>query len=54
MQINLKIGFSIINRDDLPQKIWRECINCPKFPDCDEIAVIKNIEFMKKYKKNYF
>ncbi|MDR0676167.1 MAG: N-acetyltransferase [Elusimicrobiota bacterium] len=39
-----KIGFNQINRDNLPQKIWQECIHCPKFPECDEIAVIKNIE----------
>ena len=36
-----KLGFSIIKRDDLPHKVWRECIHCPKFPDCDEIAVEK-------------
>ena len=36
-----KLGFEIIDRDDLPHKVWRECINCPKFPDCDEIAVLK-------------
>ncbi len=38
-----KLGFKTISRDDLPHKIWRECIHCPKFPDCDEIAVIKDI-----------
>ena len=36
-----KMGFSIIKRDDLPHKVWRECIHCSKFPDCDEIAVEK-------------
>ena len=39
----LKLGFRIISRDDLPHKVWRECIHCPKFPDCDEIAVIKEV-----------
>lgn len=38
----IKSGFKVVNRDDLPQKIWRECINCPKFPDCDEIAVLND------------
>ncbi|MFH1715163.1 MAG: N-acetyltransferase [Elusimicrobiota bacterium] len=38
-----KFGFVEISRDDLPHKVWRECINCPKFPDCDETAVAKNI-----------
>ena len=24
----------------LPRKVWGECFRCPKFPNCDEIAVI--------------
>ena len=39
----LKLGFELTSRDALPHKVWSECINCPKFPDCDEIAVIKNL-----------
>lgn len=35
-----KCGFQQISRDDLPQKIWGECFKCPKFPDCDETAMI--------------
>lgn len=38
-----KLGFNFIDKNNLPQKIWGECINCPKFPDCDEVAVIKDI-----------
>jgi amino-acid N-acetyltransferase len=38
-----KFGFKRIKHDDLPHKIWAECINCPKFPDCQEIALIKVI-----------
>ena len=34
------LGFQIVSRDDLPHKIWKDCIDCPKFPDCDEIALI--------------
>ncbi len=36
-----KQGFTEAGKDKLPQKVWKECINCPKFPDCDEIAMIK-------------
>lgn len=36
-----KLGFSELNKDKLPHKVWKECINCPKFPNCDEIAMIK-------------
>ena len=38
-----KCGFSLVSRDKLPQKVWKECINCPKFPDCDEIAVLMEL-----------
>lgn len=36
-----KLGFYELNKDKLPHKVWKECINCPKFPNCDEIAMIK-------------
>lgn len=39
----VKCGFKIIAKEDLPQKVWKECINCPKFPQCDEVAVFKKI-----------
>ncbi len=39
-----KLGFSRISRKELPQKVWADCIKCPKFPDCDEVAVIKFIK----------
>ncbi|NIA22352.1 MAG: GNAT family N-acetyltransferase, partial [Anaerolineaceae bacterium] len=32
-------GFKAISKDDLPHKIWSACLRCPKFPDCDEIAM---------------
>lgn len=35
-----KIGFREIDKAELPQKVWRDCIKCIKFPDCDETAVI--------------
>lgn len=34
-----KLGFSRVDKSELPQKIWSDCINCPKFPDCGEEAV---------------
>ncbi|MCD6585308.1 MAG: N-acetyltransferase [Desulfobacteraceae bacterium] len=39
-----KFGFIQIDKADLPIKIWADCINCVKFPDCDEIAMIKALE----------
>ncbi len=38
-----KLGFSIVTKESLPHKIWTECINCPQFPDCDEIAMVKDL-----------
>lgn len=34
-----KMGFGRVDKATLPQKIWSDCINCPKFPDCGEEAV---------------
>lgn len=34
-----KLGFRRVDKSALPHKIWSECINCPKFPDCGEEAV---------------
>ena len=33
------LGFEVATKDNLPQKVWKECIDCPKFPHCDEIAM---------------
>jgi len=37
------IGFHKIDNKLLPQKVWTECINCPKFPNCDEVAMLKEL-----------
>jgi len=38
-----RFGFKKISHEKLPHKIWAECINCPKFPECKEIALIKKL-----------
>lgn len=35
-----KFGFRVVDKSELPHKVWRDCINCVKFPDCDEIAMV--------------
>ena len=35
-----KYGFREVNKSELPHKIWSECLRCPKFPDCDEEALV--------------
>jgi len=39
-----KMGFTVIERQALPMKVWSDCARCPKQQDCDEIAVIRNIQ----------
>ena len=34
-------GFQLIDKAELPQKVWAECYRCPKFPNCDEVALIR-------------
>jgi amino-acid N-acetyltransferase len=36
-------GFAVVDRDALPEKVWRECIACPKQDNCDEIAMTRDI-----------
>lgn len=39
-----RCGFVLIEKKDLPmQKIWKDCVNCPKFNHCDEIALIMRL-----------
>lgn len=35
-----KMGFQPIDKNELPHKVWSDCIHCPKFPDCNEEALI--------------
>jgi len=38
-----KFGFAIVDKKELPHKIWSECIKCIYFPGCKEIAMMKEI-----------
>lgn len=38
-----KLKFKDTDKSGLPQKIWGDCIRCPKFPECDEFALIRNV-----------
>jgi len=39
-----KFGFSQVGKMELPRKVWTECYRCPKFPNCDEVALICRLE----------
>jgi amino-acid N-acetyltransferase len=36
-----RVGFREVERGELPLKVWKDCLRCPKFQCCDEIAVVK-------------
>lgn len=38
-----KMGFDLMDKSLLPHKIWADCIRCTKFPECDEIALVRNL-----------
>jgi amino-acid N-acetyltransferase len=39
-----KLGFVEVDKEVLPQKVWADCLNCPKFPDCcDEVAMLMEL-----------
>ncbi len=42
-----KLGFIDVDKKELPHKIWTDCLNCIKFPHCDESALIISIENVK-------
>ena len=35
-----RFGFAQVDKMELPRKVWSECFHCPKFPDCDEVALV--------------
>jgi amino-acid N-acetyltransferase len=37
-----RLGFREIDKRELPQKIWKDCIKCAKFANCDEVALIRD------------
>jgi amino-acid N-acetyltransferase len=37
------LGFAEVDKKELPHKIWTDCLNCVKFPDCDESALMIKI-----------
>jgi amino-acid N-acetyltransferase len=38
-----RFGFVLHPKEKLPHKVWADCIHCPKFPDCDEVALLREL-----------
>ena len=43
VQFFAAMGFQRIAKEELPPKVWKDCIDCPKFPNCDEVAMILDL-----------
>lgn len=39
-----KLGYEEVDRGELPLKAWKDCLRCPKFQACDEIAMLKRLK----------
>jgi amino-acid N-acetyltransferase len=46
-----KVGFHTVDKMELPRKVWSECYHCPKFPDCDEVAMVHPLK-ADKYRRD--
>lgn len=40
----LKNGFTVVDKEIFPEKVWTDCVNCAKQHCCDEIAVLKILD----------
>jgi amino-acid N-acetyltransferase len=38
-----RVGFRMADKNIFPQKIWADCLHCPKFPECDEVALVMDL-----------
>jgi amino-acid N-acetyltransferase len=39
-----RCGYHPIEKSELPSRIWNECVRCPLFPECNELAFIRSVE----------
>ena len=39
-----KMGFHTVEHRQLPLKVWTDCVNCPKYGNCDEIAMVLDVQ----------
>jgi amino-acid N-acetyltransferase len=39
-----RLGFRRVAKETLPQKVWGDCLKCPRFPNCEEEAVIREVD----------
>jgi len=40
----LRHGFRIVDKQELPYKVFKDCMRCPLFPGCDEVAMVRDLD----------
>lgn len=45
-----KLGFEVVEKENLPLKVWTDCVKCPKNQNCDEIAMVRVLEDVPEIK----
>ena len=40
-----RLGFHVIDKINLPEKVWKDCLKCSKFSHCDEVAVLLELSW---------
>jgi len=43
VQFFTRCGFRVVDRSEFPRKVWSECVRCPKFFDCTEVAMSREV-----------
>jgi len=38
-----KLGMAEVEKETLPHKVWSDCVRCPRFPNCDEVALVADV-----------
>ncbi len=38
-----RLGMERTDKESLPHKVWADCVRCPRFPNCDEVALIASV-----------
>jgi amino-acid N-acetyltransferase len=41
-----RLSFKPVEKLTLPQKIWGDCVHCAKFSECDEVAVLRELDLV--------
>jgi amino-acid N-acetyltransferase len=39
-----RCGYQQVEKSELPHKIWNECVRCPLFPNCQEVALVRTVD----------